>query len=122
MKGELKALFPKSFNDWEVEEVESFLVRLSGKRVYGDMEDAVPWVETKRGKFLVKSLYSTLEQVECLAFPSKGIWMHECNLKLVFLLERQHTYQHSFRRHKVHPGSKVSCDLSVRCITRRVLE
>ena len=48
--------FSRSFNDWEVEEVESFLGRLHGKKVCGDVEDMVFWTETKSGKFLVKSL------------------------------------------------------------------
>ena len=44
-----------------MEEAESFLERLRGKRVQGDVEDMVFWTETKSGKFSIKSLYYALE-------------------------------------------------------------
>ena len=53
--------FSRSFNDWEVEAVERFLLTLQGKRLVFDLEDRVLWKETKNENFSVKSLYSTLE-------------------------------------------------------------
>ena len=43
--------FSRSLNDWDVEEAKSFLGRLHGKRVCGNVEDMVFWTETKSGKF-----------------------------------------------------------------------
>ena len=63
--------FSRPFNDWEVE---SFLVRLHGKRVSGDVEDLVLWTDTKSGKFSVKSLYNALELGDSFSFPSSCIW------------------------------------------------
>ena len=68
--------FSRPFNDWEVE---SFLVRLHGKRVSGDVEDLVLWTDTKSGKFSVKSLYNALELGDLelgdsFSFPSSCIW------------------------------------------------
>ena len=36
-RGGWNPCFSRSFNDWEVEEAESFLMRLHGKRVCGDV-------------------------------------------------------------------------------------
>ncbi|KAL6328099.1 hypothetical protein AAG906_033381 [Vitis piasezkii] len=66
--------FALSFNDWEVEEAERFLERLQGKRVIEDVEDMVSWIETKSGKFSVKSLYVALEAGGSSLFPSSYIW------------------------------------------------
>ena len=41
--------------------VGSFLARLCGKRVCEDGEGLVLWAKTKNDKFLIKSLYNTLE-------------------------------------------------------------
>ena len=50
-RGRWNPCFFKPFNDYEVEVVKIFLVRLHGKRVCGDVEDTVLWTETKSGKF-----------------------------------------------------------------------
>ena len=73
-RGRWNPCFFKPFNDYEVEVVKSFLVRLHGKRVCGDVEDTVLWTETKSGKFLVKSLYNALELGNSSSFPSRSIW------------------------------------------------
>lgn len=56
-----KEVWLVDFWDSSAKEVESFFVRLHGKRVSHDMEDTVLWTEIKSGKFLVKSLYNVLE-------------------------------------------------------------
>ena len=48
--------FFRPFNDWEMDEANSFLLGLNGKSVQWDVEDRVLWIETKCGKFSVKSL------------------------------------------------------------------
>ena len=54
--------------------MKSFLGRLHGKRVCGDIEDMVSWIETKSGKFSVKSLYYALELGNPSLCPSSCIW------------------------------------------------
>ena len=65
--------FARSFNDWELEEVERFLSRLQRKRLQ-DFEDCVVWVGAKDGSFAVKQLYGELESRRGMVFPSKVIW------------------------------------------------
>ena len=77
--------FSRAFNDWEVKEVESFLERLHGKRVRGDVEDMVFWTETKSGKFSVKSLYLALEVGCPFCFLLVAFGMCGCNIRLDFL-------------------------------------
>ena len=64
--------------------MESFLVRLNGKRVCGDVENMVFWNKTKSGKFLVKSLYYALEPGSSSSFPSSCIWNMWVQLKISF--------------------------------------
>ena len=53
--------FTRSFNDWELVEVENLLGRLGGERVLLDEEAEVRWLESKDGNFSIKSLYKVLE-------------------------------------------------------------
>ena len=66
--------FSRSFNNWEVETVERFLLTLQGKRLVFGLENRVVWKETKNGNFFVKSLYSTLEPRCAVPFPWNIIW------------------------------------------------
>ena len=64
----------RSFNDWEMEEVEGFLLCLCGQKLIMEEEDRVQWVETKDGIFSTKSLYKALESGSSVLFPMKNIW------------------------------------------------
>ena len=66
--------FSKPFNDWEVEVVERFLLKIQGKGLISDLEDRVLWKKTKDGKFSVKSLYSALELRYAVPFLRSIIW------------------------------------------------
>ena len=66
--------FSRPFNDWEVDEVDRFLLSLNRKSVQRDEEDRVLWKETKCGKFSVTSLYKALEPSSTISFPSNIIW------------------------------------------------
>ena len=66
--------FSRSFNDWEVEEVEGLLLTIRGRRLNPLLEDRVLWKETKDGIFLVKSLYSALVSRSIVQFPNSIIW------------------------------------------------
>ena len=66
--------FSRSFNDWEVEAVERFLLTVQGVRLVIDLEDRVLWKEAKDENFSVKSLYSALEPRRAVLFPWNIIW------------------------------------------------
>ncbi|RVW88076.1 Transposon TX1 uncharacterized 149 kDa protein [Vitis vinifera] len=76
--------FVRAFNDWEVEEVSSFMERLHRSRVTEDVEDRVSWTETKSGKFSVKSLYLAIEAGGSARFPSSLIWNANVQPKISF--------------------------------------
>ena len=57
-----------------MDEANNFLLGLNGKGVQRDVEDRVLWIETKCGKFSVKSLYKALESSPSASFPSIVIW------------------------------------------------
>ena len=66
--------FSKPLNDWKVGSVERFLSCLDRMRVNRDEEDRVRWIETKNGKFIVKSLYMALESGTSISFHWSNIW------------------------------------------------
>ena len=66
--------FTRPFNDLEVDELESLLLCLCGKRVNMEKEDRVQWTTMKSCKFYVKSLYKTLKLDSSVYFPMKIIW------------------------------------------------
>ena len=66
--------FSRRLNDWEVFDVEHFLLRLQERRVYSDVEDQVLWTKAKDGRFFVKSLYKALEPERLGDFPARVIW------------------------------------------------
>ena len=70
-KGRWVPHFSKSFNDWEVESVERFLMKLQGNRVYRDDDDKVVWTGSRSGSFSIKSLYHALDPNDPLVFPSR---------------------------------------------------
>ena len=54
--------------------VETFFLKIQGKRLISNLEDRVLWKETKDGKFCVKSLYNVLELRYVGPFPRSIIW------------------------------------------------
>lgn len=42
-RGGWKPCFTRPLNDWELEEVDHFLIRIQGKKVHGGQEDRVMW-------------------------------------------------------------------------------
>ena len=66
--------FSRRLNDWEVFDVECFLLRLQGRRVCSDVEDQVVWTKAKDRRFSIKSLYKALESERLGDFPSRVIW------------------------------------------------
>ena len=80
--------FSRRLNDWEVFDVEHFLLRLQERRVYSDVEDQVLWTKAKDGRFFVKSLYKALEPERLGDFPARVIWNSLVPPRVSFLLGR----------------------------------
>ena len=54
--------------------MESFLLKIQGKKLISGLEDRVLWKETKNRKFSIKSLYSAFELRYAVWFLRSIIW------------------------------------------------
>ncbi|RVW85068.1 hypothetical protein CK203_037606 [Vitis vinifera] len=55
-RGWLDPLFSRAINDWEIEMVERFMLKIQVFRVQREDEDKVVWTTSRSGDFSVKSL------------------------------------------------------------------
>ena len=67
-------LFSRTLNDWEIEMVEWFMLKIQAFRVQREDEDKVVWTTSRSGDFSVKSLYSILEPGGSALYPYDSIW------------------------------------------------
>ncbi|RVX11326.1 LINE-1 retrotransposable element ORF2 protein [Vitis vinifera] len=67
-------LFSRALNDWELEMMEQFMLKIQAFRVQRENEDKMVWTASRSGVFSVKSLYSTLEPGGSALLPYVGIW------------------------------------------------
>ena len=63
--------FSRSFNDWELEDVQFFLHVIQGKRVISNQEDLLLM---KDGSFLVKLFYMHLVSARDSVSPFRFVW------------------------------------------------
>ena len=82
--------FTRSFNDWEMEEVERFLHMIHFKKVIPSLEDKMIMKESKASGFSAKGLYRLLDQAPIVPFPFRLFWSSFGPTKVAFffLLER----------------------------------
>ena len=66
--------FSRPLNDWEIEDLESLLHALQGKRVCLGKEDSLISKDSKDGRFSIKSLHEILDGSSTLSFPFRHIW------------------------------------------------
>ena len=66
--------FSRNLNDWEIDVVERFLLRLQDKKVNGGVEDKVIWLDTKSSSFSMKSHYACPEPGSSTPFPKAVVW------------------------------------------------
>ena len=66
--------FLRSFNDWEMEEVDRFLQVLHSKQIKHFMEDKILFKGSRNNGFSVKSMYSVLDCSPQVDFPYRSIW------------------------------------------------
>ena len=82
--------FSRSFNDWEVMDVENFLHSIQPWRVISNREDKLILKGSNSGNYSMKLMYEVLN---CLAsspmpFLALSIWNPLVPLKVCFMLER----------------------------------
>ena len=65
--------FRRSFQDWELEEVNHLLNHISAVKVQ-EGEDSLVWKIEKKGKFSVKSYYRSLKVENSPLLPAKEVW------------------------------------------------
>ena len=65
--------FRRPFQNWELEEVNRFLVHISAVKVQEE-EDSLVWKIERKGKFSVKSYYRSLKDENNHLFPAKDAW------------------------------------------------
>ena len=74
----------KSFNDWEMEEVERFLSSIHRKKIRPWIEDKLLLKGSNHGKFFVRTMYSGLGVSPEIDFPFCSVWNCVIPYKIVF--------------------------------------
>ena len=67
-------IFIRSFNDWEMEEVDRFLQILCRKQINPLLEDKILFKGSRNEGFSVKIMYRVLDCSPQVEFPSRSIW------------------------------------------------
>ena len=73
-EGGWNPIFLRSFNDWEMEEVDRFLQVLCRKQINPIMEDKILFKGSRNDGFSVKNMYRVLDSSPQVVFPSRSIW------------------------------------------------
>ena len=82
--GSWNLLFLRSFNDWEMEEVEGLFQRIYHLVLHSDVEDVLSWKISKNGFFSVRSLYRSLTSTSSEPFPWNIIWRSWAPIRVSF--------------------------------------
>ena len=77
-------LFSRAFNDWEIEMVERFMLKIQVFRVQRDDKDKVVWTTSRSGDLSIKSFYSILEPRGFALFSYDSIWRAYMPPKVAF--------------------------------------
>ena len=73
-EGGWNPIFLRSFNDWEMEEVERFWQVLHKQKIRPFIEDKILIKGSRNDAFSVKIMYRVLDCSPQVAFPSRSIW------------------------------------------------
>ena len=71
---EWNVIFKQNFNDWELNDVVSFLNLFQSHLPFREVVDGIRWNLKKSGMFDVRSFYSALRNSNLVAFPWKSVW------------------------------------------------
>ena len=74
MGGGWSPTFLRALNDWEMEEVERFLLILSRRKIGNLQGDKLFLKNAKSEGFIVKVMYRVLDRSPFLPFPHWSIW------------------------------------------------
>ena len=77
-------LFSRALNDWEIEMVERFMLKIQVFRVQREDKDKVVWTASKSGDLSIKSFYSILEPRGSALFSYDSIWRAYMPPKVAF--------------------------------------
>ncbi|RVX16269.1 Transcription factor SRM1 [Vitis vinifera] len=76
--------FTRQLHDWELEEVQAFLGRLSAHPIFVETDDAMVWLPMKDDTFSVKSFYSSLANRRVELFLYSIVWNSWVSLRISF--------------------------------------
>ena len=76
--------FLRSFNDWEMGEVERFLSSIHRKKIRPWIEDNLLLKGSSHGKFSVRTMYSGLDLSLEIDFPFRSVWNYVIPSKFSF--------------------------------------
>ena len=76
--------FLRSLNDWEMEEVERFLLILFRRKICTFQENKLLLKKSKADGFVVKVIYTVLNRSPFVPFPRRSIWNPIVPLKIGF--------------------------------------
>ena len=68
----MQPLFSRHLNDWELERIEEFLLRLQGKEVRRNEDNRLQWMGRKEGEISSQILLLFVEVGKRGCFPYKG--------------------------------------------------
>ena len=83
--GDWEVYFRRPFQDWELEEVNRFLVHISAVKVQEGKDSLVCKIERKE-KFSVKAYYRSLKVDNNPLFPVNEVWGSYAPLRTLFFL------------------------------------
>ena len=78
--------FARNFNDWELDNVISFLNLLQSNLPTREVEDGLRWNLKKNGNFDIHSYYDALRASPNLVFPWKSIWRTKAPRRVCFFV------------------------------------
>ena len=78
--------FTRPFNDWEVREVEKFLLAIQPSKIISSREDKLILKGSTAGIYLVKLMYEVLNRLASspMTFPIQSVWNSVVPLKVGF--------------------------------------
>jgi hypothetical protein len=78
--------FVRNFNDWELDDVVSFLHLLHSNFPFWEVDDGLRWNLRKNGIFDVHSFYDALQDSPNVAFPWRSIWRTKAPRRVCFFV------------------------------------
>jgi hypothetical protein len=78
--------FGRDCNDWELDQMVSFLSLLHSHTPRDDVGDKLVWGPGRKGIFYSRSFYHVLHTPKKICFPWKGIWGVKAPPRVAFFM------------------------------------